>query len=177
MATIQCKDCGLDTFPGYGSHHCVVEKDDGTHITMWKVWNDTAKFWEVKSKRDSGPKPNDKSDEFSYFDIAKSEWVTLRFGPKGGPNGSYLAASCEIPPKVEHKTPLVYTPVRPWEGVDRNRFPATWQILVYQYFQYDWWKGKYLKDEDYRDRILRGVYVKEEKTNYYSQRYDYGQYD
>jgi len=29
-------------------------------------------------------------------------------------------------------------PPKPWEGLDRNRFPATWNILVMFYYSGDW---------------------------------------
>lgn len=55
----------------------------------------------------------------------------------------------------------VYDPAKPWEGLDRFKYPATWHLLLKLYFDREWWKfGIYIPDEEYRDRVLRGVYIK-----------------
>lgn len=179
-----CKDCEQETFPSFGSHHCIQHREDGSHTVMWKTWDDSLNAWRVDKRVDSGPSPKDGPNTMSYFDIKQAQWVTLTFGPKEETEG-YYTASCELPPRVVPRDQPTQThnynlgPVRPWEGVDRNRFPETWKMLVFLYFQNDWWRGRYIRDDIYKQR-LAGEYVKEVPTQTqgtYTERYQYGNED
>lgn len=110
----------------------------------------------------------------------------LRAKPAAKEEKVYEVASCELPvrlvkasePTVERAVdPKTYgkgynawdwDPVRPWENVDRNRWPSTWNKLVQLYFHEDWNKyqqGKYISNGEYRDRIYNKIYKPETKSS------------
>ena len=57
-----------------------------------------------------------------------------------------------------------YIDVKPWSGVDRAKFPNTWDFLFAQYYLGNrWYEGLTIPGREYEDRILRGIYAPEPK--------------
>lgn len=96
-----------------------------------------------------------------YWDHGKGAWVV---DPSHSPKESYEVSSCEIPMHQVPKTSKhVYTVPKPWDSVDRVKFPETWKTLVMLYYAKDWHSGKYIPESDYINRITKGIYVPEPK--------------
>lgn len=67
-----------------------------------------------------------------------------------------------------------YVPVKPWEGLDRKKWPNTFMTLLRLYYDSSWYHGKTIPDSEYRDRILHGKYAKEPKYgSYYTDNEEY----
>lgn len=90
----------------------------------------------------------------------------------------FFASSCEIPPEYWKKSKEgqskttqtwnnhgVYKPLYPWEGIDRKKWRSAWLAMVLMYHDYSWHQGKWISDEDYRNR-MKGIYTPEPKYRY-----------
>jgi hypothetical protein len=102
---------------------------------------------EVPIRKELGPAPRSPVTSLVQF---KTESPYLSGNPY--PSG---------PKKEETKK---WEPVKPWEGIDKAKWPNTVIRLILLYSEYGWHNGKYICNEDYRDRILRGIYKPEPKT-------------
>lgn len=72
-----------------------------------------------------------------------------------------------------HQTPQ-YKPVKPWEGIDRAKWPNTYFFCVSLYYIGNrWYEGKSIPDEDYRNRVTKGIYKPEPKYPKYYGTEDY----
>lgn len=57
-----------------------------------------------------------------------------------------------------------YVPVKPWDGIDRKKWPNTWMWLFGLYYIGSrWYNGKTIPDSDFRDRVEKGIYKPEPK--------------
>lgn len=162
-------------------------------------WDHTLGVWVLDTTPEkpveTPPKPN------LFYDLQTGQWVEesayyAAHPPPEKPQ-DFTASSCEIPPdywtkekeknrKDLSKTTSYYnnwTPCYPWEGVDRKRFPKTWWTLFQMYHSNDWYKGQWVDERTWRDR-LKGVYNKipwvsnyartQSQSHYYHHPYEYG---
>ena len=66
----------------------------------------------------------------------------------------------------------MYVEVKPWDGVDRAKWPNTFMYLMGQYYIHGRWsEGLTITNKEYQDRVLRGKYAPEPKP-YYKKKYD-----
>lgn len=166
----QCPDCRALVTPAYGFHYCVKEYVNGKAVRgVTKRFNHVTNTWDVApeavTQTNSAGSPVPRG--IAHYDIKKGEWVETRDEPKKEEEKTYEVASCEIPPKKvttsqSTSTSYNWSEAKPWEGIDRWKWPNTWNKLIMLYYSKEWW-GKYISNDEYRDRILRGIYKPEPK--------------
>jgi hypothetical protein len=153
-----------------------------------KKWNNTLQCWVLDTGNTVVPT--------KFWDAKLGKWVedpSMQASPQS-PQKSLTGQIAEIgaqggkgrkieeiptPKEEDKKTYSAYTPyvvTRPWTGVDRNRFPNTFMALVKLYYAKDWYNvGPYISDDDYRDRVLKGIYKPQSKS-VMQPNYGYGSY-
>lgn len=82
--------------------------------------------------------------------------------------------------RKEVKTNYTYTtwkPTYPWEGLDTKKYRSVFMELAKQYFAKDWYKvGPYISDEEYKERVYKGIYRPQVKTTHTPNYNGYGNY-
>lgn len=182
-----CPDCGSWTQSSWNYHYCfkrlqpgeVRKRDD----YVMRKWSHTLNCWVLDTQ---GRPPShehywDAKTGTWVKDITQERSLTGQIADIGAerekkgkkaeeiPDGAgprlektYEVSSCEVPTKTvssEPYRPKQIGPSKPWENVDRHKFPNTFMRLIQMYYASDWYKaGPYIPDDDYRDRIYRGVY-------------------
>lgn len=177
-----CETCGNWTTPSWGRHNCISKGG-----LVKKKWSHSINAWVLDTDYD-GIKTG-----HQHYDAQTNTWVDNEPTDPSERTKSYTVASCEIPiQKVgqeervkqlvagpdQPNTTTTWTPCRPWEGVDRTKWPYTWWTLLMLYYSDKWHtEGKYIDDSDYRDRVFKGIYRPEpKKYEYHPGKSHYGPY-
>lgn len=152
---VYCPDCGSMTQPSLSNIHVCNEykKRVGQNISSYitKHWDPTLRCWKVDTSKD-------KKEGYSTCEIGPRHKM-LGPGDPGKSSGSTTGS-------VVNSSGYQFVQVYPFDGVDIKKWPNTYKYLLKFHFHRDEDRGKYIPSEDYKDRILKGVYKPEPKYGY-----------
>lgn len=156
-----------------------------------KKWSHTLQCWVLDTGKTREVKEREKHEPGTYWDAKEGRWVKDVTQEK-----SLTAQIADVGKEVEKRkieeipaTKVItssssssssyqYNTTRPWTGMDRFKWPNTFMTLIKMYYAKDWWSaGPYIAEDDYRDRILKGIYKPQVKYPSYTSNYgNYGNY-